>query len=81
MFKKSFFLILIILGLFFCLLFFTACSPPGELGAHSDFGSFISGTTGLRVGVLEGAPPDVVISGGLSRFSVVVVLENAGEVP
>ncbi|MBW2990441.1 hypothetical protein KY348_01920 [Candidatus Woesearchaeota archaeon] len=79
MFKKSFFLILIILGLLFCLLFFTACSAPGEPGAHPDFGSFIGGTTGLKVGVLEGAPPDIIISRGLSRFSVVAVLENAGE--
>lgn len=83
MFKKSFSLILLMTGL---VLFLSACSPLGGRSAEpfilgDEVGGFVGGIIGLNVNVLNGAPPSVIQDAGLTPFSFVVSLENAGEAP
>ena len=80
MFKKSFFSILLILGLFFALLFFSACSSSRHSPIlDTELGGFVGGINGLNANVMDGAPPSVIQDAGLTPFSIVVSLENAGE--
>jgi len=85
MFKKSFFLILLILGLFsFLLLLLSACYhsrlvPEGPVMADTNLGGFVGGITGLNINVIDGAPPSVIQGAGLTPFSFIITLENAGE--
>jgi len=81
MFKKSFFSILLIITLFSELLFFTSCSCSVRQSEPLplEVGGFVGGTTGLAINVMDGAPPSVIQDAGLTPFSVIVALENAGE--
>lgn len=82
MLKKSFFSILIILGLFSILIFLSACArgPSGPF-APAGFGGFVGGPDALIVSVVDGAPPDVIQDEGLTPFQFIINLENAGEAP
>lgn len=83
MFKKSFFSIILIISLFSSMLFLLpacSCSKKSELlPPSSQVGGFVGGNVGLGVNVLSGAPPSVIQDAGLTPFSFVVALENAGE--
>jgi hypothetical protein len=76
MFKKFFSLFLIAIILFSAL-FIAGCSS-GE-SWNNEVGGFIGGTTGLRMGIVEGAPPSVLLDAGANPFSVIISLENIGE--
>ena len=81
MFKKSFFSILLIITLSLALLFISACScsvRQPEI-VPEEIGGFVGGVTGLAVNIMDGAPPSVIQDAGLTPFSVIVALENAGE--
>ncbi|MBU1199026.1 MAG: hypothetical protein KKF46_00655 [Nanoarchaeota archaeon] len=85
MLRKSFSLCLILI-IFLGLLFFNACAPNPNDGTQSkrdkklqEVGGFLGGTEGLRVSLVDGAPPKVIQDSGLTPFSFIVTLENAGE--
>ena len=50
-----------------------------ERASNEDFGFFIGGVEGLRLYVLDGAPPSAIFDNGLIPFSVIPVIENVGE--
>lgn len=75
--KKFFSLFLILCVTMFLLLFVVGCS--GGTSVNNEIGGFIGGSTGLRMGIIDDAPPSTVFDGGVNPFSVVMVLENAGE--
>ncbi len=79
MLKKSFFSILLIIILLASLLFLSSCSSGEPKFIRLD--GFIGGTRGLKINVLEGAPPSVIMDMGIAPFSVIVALENVGEAP
>jgi hypothetical protein len=56
-------------------LFLLACGQQQPEGSPA----FVGGSEGLRVDVIDGAPPAVVMDEGSTPFSVVVSLENIGE--
>jgi hypothetical protein len=78
MFKKSLFMLLIISLLLISFLL-SGCSGPAS--PDQLMASFAGGINGLKVSVMEGAPPSVVPDGGAVSFSVIVPLENVGEAP
>jgi hypothetical protein len=78
MFKKSFFSFMLIIILSSSIFLIGCASRRAVVGG---IGGFLGGTTGLKVNVMEGAPPSVVQAGGAAPFSVIVPLENLGESP
>ncbi|KYK24597.1 hypothetical protein AYK26_03410 [Euryarchaeota archaeon SM23-78] len=80
MFKQSFFLVLLIISLFSGVLFLSSCYPSSPYApGYNELPGFVGGTIGLAVNVLDGAPPSVIQDYGLTPFSFVISLENAGE--
>jgi len=77
MFKKSFFSFLLIMVLLS--LFFLAGCSSGKEAFVNGVGGFLGGNTGLKVSVMEGAPPQVIQASGIVPFSVIIPLENVGE--
>ncbi len=78
MLKKSFFSAVLIIILSLSLSGLCACSPPrGPVPV--EIGGFVGGITGLGVTILDGAPPPIIQDAGLTPFSFVIALENAGE--
>jgi hypothetical protein len=77
MLRKSFFPSILALSLFCILFLASSCSsrnPRFEL-----LEGFAGGSEGLIVTTLPGAPPEVVQDMGITPFSFVISLENAGE--
>ncbi|MBN2459391.1 hypothetical protein JXB28_03845 [Candidatus Woesearchaeota archaeon] len=77
MLNKSFLPSILAFGLFCSLLLMPACSSGKPVFMRLE--GFLGGNEGLRVTVLPGAPPSVVQDRGITPFSFVVSLENAGE--
>ncbi len=51
----------------------------GEEKEQKDVTGFLGGSQGLRLGVIDGAPPPTVFDSGNMRFSVGMTMENVGE--
>ena len=75
--SKKFFSLFLVMILSFSLLFIIGCS--GGMAGNNEIGGFIGGTNGLRMGIVEGAPPSVVLDASANPFSVIISLENVGE--
>jgi len=85
MFKKSFFSAL---RVFFTavliitfVLFLIGCTPRSNDYKGDEIRGFMGGIKGLAVTIMDGAPPSVILDEGVSPFSFIVTLENAGEAP
>jgi len=76
MFKKFFSLFLVAI-LLFSALFIAGCGPRNS--RSNEIGGFIGGTTGLQMGIVEGAPPSTILDASANPFSVIMALQNLGE--
>jgi hypothetical protein len=62
----------------------TGCSNSdinSDVKKDSLVGGFIGGTQGLKISLVEGAPPPVIQDSSLTPFSFIIALENIGESP
>ncbi len=59
-------------------LILTACSQE-ENSDKDIINPFIGGSQGLKISVLDGAPPPTVTDSGSQRFAITLAIENVGE--
>jgi hypothetical protein len=71
--------ILLASGLLLLFLLAACTGQKNVPGPDTDLGGFLGGDSGLIIRILEGAPPKVIQDRGLTPFSFMITLENAGE--
>ncbi|MBN2052213.1 hypothetical protein JW756_01800 [Candidatus Woesearchaeota archaeon] len=84
MFKKYFFSItpaLFIVFFILTLVIMTGCTTKNQVYQEEEISGFMGGLVGLKIALMDGAPPSVILDEGASPFSFIVTLENAGEAP